>query len=54
MIVQIPLPFTLLEYQIEKYTELLAQARKTDDIKRRAHLRQQLHLFKLKMQSFLN
>lgn len=54
MIVQIPTLYSLLEYQIEKYTELLSEARKTDDIKRRAHLRRELYNLKLKKQSLLN
>ena len=51
---QIPSFYSLLDHQIEKYTELLAEARKTEDIKRRAHLRRELYNLKLKKQSLLN
>lgn len=47
-------PLILVEFQIEHYSNLLQQARQTDDIKRRAFLRKQVYNFKQYRKSLLN
>ena len=47
-------PFTLLQHQVDKYTELLAAALQTDDFAKRAFLRSQLYNCKQQLKSHLN
>lgn len=47
-------PYILVEFQIEHYSKLLQDARKKDDIPRRAWIRAQLHNFKQYRKSLLN
>lgn len=54
MVLQFITPFTLLQHQVEKYTDLLAAARQTDDFAKRAFLRSQLYNCKQQLKSHLN
>jgi len=51
MVIDIPTPLVLLEFQIEHYGELLANAK---TIEARIHLRRELYNFKQQLKTLLN